>query len=195
MSSFYEFGAMQSHDATIDVWGTNATLNSRAVKLELTYHDPNSSWTFSETHDVTLLPNQSTELLSIRCPGPPQDGVQPPSGDPIWTSSYSVVANARLLDLDGRVLARFADWPQPYRFLAIPDPQLQLDVKEEQVTLSVQRPVKGLWLSVEDEGREVAWSDNSLDIVPGDTQTITAKGLGGRKLRVAYLGKEQALLI
>ncbi|KAG6856280.1 hypothetical protein H0H87_005890 [Tephrocybe sp. NHM501043] len=184
---FYEFGAMQSHDAIIDIWGTNATLSSRAAKLELAYHDLNSSWTSRETYDVNILPNQSTELLSIRCPGPPQDGVEPPSGDPVWTSSFSVVVNARLLDSDGHVIARCADWPQPYRFLELPEPQLRVEVSGEQVTLSVQRPAKGVWLSVDREGSEVVWSDNSLDLVPGDPQIITAKGLNGRSLKVAYL--------
>ncbi|KAG6893918.1 hypothetical protein C0993_012709, partial [Termitomyces sp. T159_Od127] len=192
---FYEFGAMQSYDAVIDVWGTNATLSSRGVKLELTCYDLNSRWTQSESYDVTLLPNQSTELLSIRCPGPSSEGVEPPSGDPIWASSYSVVVNARLIDSDGKILARFADWPQPYRYLAVPDPQLSVEVDGEQVTASVKCPVKGLWFSVEGDGPEVSWSDNSLDVVPDDPQVITAKGLGDRKLRVAYLGKEKATSI
>ncbi|KAG6917171.1 hypothetical protein DXG01_003607 [Tephrocybe rancida] len=192
---FYDFGSTQSHDATIEVWGTSAALESRPLKLELAYHDLNSSWTATETHDVELLPNQSTELLKIRCPGPPQEGVTPPSGDPIWTSSYSVVVNARLIDADGRIVSRFADWPQPYRLLELPEPKLSVEVSGEQVTLSTQRPVKGLWLSVEGEGTEVSWSDNALDIVPGDAQVIIVKGLRGRKLKVAYLGKEQASLV
>lgn len=186
---------MQSHDAIIDVWGANATLNSRGVRLELACHDLNSSWKQSESYNVILLPNQSTELLSIRCPGPSTVGVEPPSGDPIWTSSYSVVVNARLIDSDGKILARFTDWPQPYRYVAVPDPQLSVEVSGEKVTVSVQRPIKGLWFSVEGDGPEVSWSDNSLDVVPDDPQVITAKGLGDRKLRVAYLGKEKATLI
>ncbi|KAG6835508.1 hypothetical protein H0H93_000719 [Arthromyces matolae] len=192
--TFYEFGAMQSHDATIDVWATNSTLQSRHVKLELSYHDLNSQWTASETHDVEILPNQSTELLSIRCPGPPTQGVQPPSGDPIWTPSYSVVVNARLIDEDRGVLARFADWPQPYRYLALPDPDLAVKVDGETVTVSVGRPVKGLWLSIEGE-EKVSWTDNCLDIVPGDPQVVGAKGLEGRRIKVAYLGKERASFI
>ncbi|KAF8073394.1 glycoside hydrolase [Lyophyllum atratum] len=192
---FYEFGAIQSHKAKVDIWGTNAALSACAAKLELNFHDLKSNWTHSETHEVELLPNQTTELLSLPCPGPPQDNVQPPSGDPIWASSYSVVASARLIGSDGRLLARYADWPQPYRYLAIPDPQLRVEVKGDHVTLAVERPVKGLWLSAEGEGSEVSWSDNALDVVPGDPQTITAKGLGDRKLRVAYLGKEKASVI
>lgn len=140
-------------------------------------------------------PNQAIELLSIPCQGPPQDDIVPPSGDPIWTSTYSVVASACLIGSDREVLARFADWPQPYRYLAIPDPALSIAVDGEAITLSVQRPVKGLFLTVVEVGEEVKWSDNALDVVPGDPQTIIAKGLGDRALQVAYLGKEQATVI
>lgn len=105
------------------------------------------------------------------------------------------MASARLIGSDREVLARFADWPQPYRYLAIPDPALSIAVDGEAITLSVQRPVKGLFLTVVEVGEEVKWSDNALDVVPGDPQTIIAKGLGDRALQVAYLGKEQATVI
>lgn len=192
---YYEFGAIQSHDANLAIWGTNSTLTAQTVTLELAFYDLKSSWTHHESRVVELLSNQATELYALRCPGPPQDGMQPPSGDPVWTPSYSVVASARLLDTHGKVLARVADWPQPYRYLAVPDPRLSLQVEGERIVLSVARPVKGLWLSVEGEGSEVSWSDNALDLVPNDPQIVTAKGLGGRQLRVAYLGKEQASMI
>jgi beta-mannosidase len=50
-------------------------------------------------------------------------------------------------------------------------------------------------LGVEGDGVDVKWSDNALDVVPGDPQTITASGLGGRTLTVAHLGKEQASVV
>lgn len=171
----------------------NGTLSSLSAKLELHFHDLLSNWSHREVHKVTLLPNQATELLStIRCPGPPQDNLTPPSGDPIWTSTYSVVASARLVDSDGKVLARFADWPQPYRYLTAPDPGLAVKVEGEVITVSVERPVKALFFGVDGAVEEVKWSDNALDVVPGDPQTITGRGLSGRKLTVAYLGKEWA---
>ncbi|KAF9465788.1 glycoside hydrolase superfamily [Collybia nuda] len=189
----YEFGAIQSHDATLDIWALNGTLSSLSATLELRFHDLTSNWTHKQFHNVILLPNRASELLStIRCPGPPQDNFAPPSGDPIWTSTYSVVASARLVDPKGKVLARFADWPQPYRYLAIPDPRLAVKVDGEMITVSVERPVKALFFGVDGAGEEVKWSDNALDVTPGDPQTITVKGLGKRRLTVAYLGKERA---
>lgn len=109
------------------------------------------------------------------------------------TRSYSVVVAARLVDLQsGEVLARYADWPQPFRHVDIPDPGLRIDVEGEEVSIEVERPVKGLLLSVDGEGEEVKWSDNALDVIPGDGQVVLAKGLSGRAIKIAYLGKEKA---
>jgi beta-mannosidase len=76
------------------------------------------------------------------------------------------------------------------------------------ITISARRPVKGLVLGAEpleeddvategevDGMREVKWSDNALDIVPGDTQIIVARGLGKRGVTAAYLGREKAYLV
>jgi beta-mannosidase len=52
----------------------------------------------------------------------------------------------------------------------------------------VKKPVKGVILEV--EGETVKWSDQAIDLVPNDPQTITAKGLAGRDVRVRYLGDE-----
>lgn len=167
----------------------NGTLTARSATLEIFCVDLLSSWTHKESHDVGLLPNQATEFLSIRCPGPaPKD---PKSKT---TTTYSIVVAARLMDKEtGAVLARTADWPQPYRYLDFPDPGLSVSVKREtgEVTLSVDKPVKGLVLSVSGEGEEVKWSDNALDIMPGDPQVVVAHGLGDRTVSVAYLSKER----
>jgi beta-mannosidase len=49
------------------------------------------------------------------------------------------------------------------------------------------KPIKGIVLDA--EGVEnVKWSDQAIDLVPGDPQTIKAIGLKGRKVSVRYLG-------
>ncbi|KAI0053200.1 glycoside hydrolase family 2 protein [Auriscalpium vulgare] len=191
---FYEFGAFQSRDATIDIWGTNSSLSAVPATLELHCVDLLSPWTHTEMHAVTLLPNQATELLSIRVPAPPKDGLTPPTGYADWTTSHSVVVGVRLRDAQaGDVLARHADWPQPYRYLDLPDPALKVVVDEKQGTISVsaERPAKGVVLRALGES-EVKWSDNNLDVMPGDTRVLEVVGLAGHKLEVAYLGKEKA---
>ncbi|KAF8959158.1 glycoside hydrolase family 2 protein [Flammula alnicola] len=195
---FYEFGAIQSSYATLDIWATNSTLKPRSAKLELLFFDLLSpDWSHSETHDVTLLPNQSTDLKTLRCPGTNREGVS--QGDPLFVSSANVVVCARLLDSVSRlVLARYSDWPEPYRFLQPPDPGLEVNVRTAEdegdtvMVLTVKRPAKCVVLSTDDSDTKVRWSDNALDLVPGDGQVLIAKGLGGRQVKVAYFGREKA---
>lgn len=54
------------------------------------------------------------------------------------------------------------------------------------VILSTRKPVKGLVLDV--EGDDVKWSDQAIDLVPGDDQTVKAMGLNGREVKLRYLG-------
>ncbi|KAJ7625497.1 glycoside hydrolase [Roridomyces roridus] len=197
---YYEFGNFQSRGAMLEIWGTNASLTARAARLEINCVDLKTTWTHTETSDVTLLPNQATELLAIPCPGPPRDVAAPlPTGDKEFTTTYSVVVGVRLLDKEtGVVLARYADWPQPFRFHApavLRAAGLAVEVNGETVTVTVERPVKALVLSAVGEGEEVKWSDNALDVMPGDPQVVKAKGLGGRKVAIAFLGREKAKVL
>jgi beta-mannosidase len=38
------------------------------------------------------------------------------------------------------------------------------------------------------DGPDVKWSDQGIDLVPDDPQTIKAVGLKGRQLKLRYLG-------
>ena len=112
--------------------------------------------------------------------------------------------------MSGGVLARYADWPQPFRLLELPDPQLAVSVAIDEnedvarVSVSVERPAKGVFLTVDETdtgalGRKegVRWSDNALDVLPGDPQVIKAYGLRGKRarMRVAYLGCEKGKVV
>ncbi|KAK7053733.1 glycoside hydrolase superfamily [Favolaschia claudopus] len=199
LRTYYEFGNYQSYGASLEIWGTNASLTPLRATLELHCADLKSSWTHTETHIVTLAPNQATELLALPCPGPPRDIAGPPlTGDAQFTTTHTVVVSARLLaEEGGSVVARYADWPQPLRHVEpslLRDPRLVVDVDAatSKVTVSAARPVKGLWLSALGDGPDVRWSDNSLDVMPGDPQVVVAHGLDAREIAVAYLGKEKA---
>ncbi|GBE85088.1 Beta-mannosidase B [Sparassis crispa] len=191
---FYEFGAFLATEAHIEVWANSALLQPRKVNVVLKSFDLLSDWTHEQTTEAVLLPNQSTELLYIPCPSPPVSE----SAGPLVTPSYSVVVGARLVDpTSGEVLARYADWPQPYRHTDYSDPGLQIAIDGEKIVITVDKPVKALVLSSDDDGKreEVKWSDNALDILPGQPQTVLATGLNGRALKVAYMGKERAMRI
>lgn len=94
-----------------------------------------------------------------------------------------------LLDkVSGAVLSRHVDWPQPFRSYDLPEPKLSITVEGERVTVTVEHPAKGVVLSAEGHGDEVKWSDNALDVMPGERQTVTARGLNGRKVAARWLG-------
>ena len=60
------------------------------------------------------------------------------------------------------------------------------NVNEDTIQLSCEKPVKGIVLYV--EGQEVKWSDQAIDLFPGDDQTVKAVGLKGRAVKARYLG-------
>jgi beta-mannosidase len=107
--------------------------------------------------------------------------------------THTVIVHALLRNpSSAEVIARATNWPEPLKHLDPVDPGLQLTVAgEEDVTISVQKPVKGLVLDVEGDER-VKWSDNAIDVMPGDPQTVRARGLGQGKVTVAYLGAERS---
>ncbi|CAE6497533.1 unnamed protein product [Rhizoctonia solani] len=187
---FYEFGAFQSIGASIDVWGTNSTLLKKKALVKLSCFDLASDWNHVEEHSVTLFPNQAIEILAIPCPCPPHIGPVPgpdDDADALPTTSHSVVVFALLLDEAGRVLSRYADWPQPFRSYDMPNPELQLSVEGERVVVTAKRPAKAVMLGVDGEDDEVRWSDNALDVMPGDPQTVTVRGLNDRKVTAQWL--------
>ncbi|KAJ5619153.1 hypothetical protein N7510_003137 [Penicillium lagena] len=84
------------------------------------------------------------------------------------------VVVSELYDQDGKLLAHDVDWPQPLKHLRFPQRGLKVEVhRQEELVVSVARPVKGLFFT--NDG--VQWSDNCLDVAPGQTLTVIAKGL------------------
>jgi hypothetical protein len=87
-------------------------------------------------------------------------------------------------------LSSTANWPEPWKYIQFPDAGLKIDTAEdgETLTLSCSRPIKGVILDVEDRSTdatdgEVKWSDQAIDLMPGDHQKVVAKGLKGRKVK------------
>lgn len=99
--------------------------------------------------------------------------------------------------------------PEPFKYLTFPTPQevsLRLDVSLasstedgnggdglegcDAIRVGVERPIKGLVLDV--EGEDAGWSDQALDVVPGDDQVVRVWNLKGRKLKARYLGDGSA---
>jgi beta-mannosidase len=82
--------------------------------------------------------------------------------------------------------------PEPFKFIHFPSVEavgLKVTVEEdgETVRLETKKPIKGIVLDVEGE-EDVKWSDQAVDLVPGDPQTVRARGLNGRAVKVRFLG-------
>ncbi|KAF5393569.1 hypothetical protein D9757_000065 [Collybiopsis confluens] len=170
-------------ETVFEVWGTNGTLTARQVTIEFLNHDLHDpgfkdGWTKS----VTLSPNSSTEVFKGPIPAlsPRTSQSQVPK---------VIVVSARVLDEEGGVLARYSNWPEPFKFISFPHDvgfKAEVSTDGDSVRLSSKRPVKGIILDA--EGEEVKWSDQGIDLIPGDDQVVQAKGLKGRKVQARYLG-------
>lgn len=134
---------------------------------------------------VRLAPNGTTNIIL--------DGVI----DHIKYPEPQVLA-ARLW-VDGRLVARDVDWPQPFKYLDFNDrgigvreinQNLSADNGKGQrkVAISTRKPVKCL---VFEERDGVTVSDSAIDVVPGDDQIVDIHGLkaGDRPLSWKYLGQ------
>ncbi|KAI9069247.1 glycoside hydrolase family 2 protein [Trametes sanguinea] len=179
-------------ETTLAVWGTNSTLEARRAVLEVTAFDLEvGDWRERFVKDVVLAPNAATELWEGTLPGQPVR-------TKLSEVPRAIVVSARLLDTDGAVLGRYSNWPEPYKYIHFPaDVGLQVvvtpdsDGTRDRVELSAAKPIKGIVLDV--EGQEDAhWSNQAIDLVPGDPQIVFVKGLGGRKVHARYLGDGSA---
>lgn len=153
---FYEYGAFQFREGTIEIWACNSRTETRTT-LYISAVDLNSDWRYNmPKKEVVLAENSSTELWSGACPQP-----QVNRGDKSAPSG-TVVVHAKLVAEDGEVLARYSDWPQPYKLLELPDPGLEVKVQDDKAEVIVKRPAKGVWLDLEGDEEGVEWEDNSV---------------------------------
>jgi beta-mannosidase len=177
-----ELSAAQfSIETVLEVWGTNSTLEDHKVTLEVTSFDLHADcWRDKWSKEIVLKANSSTEVHKGTLPGQPirSKNSQIPK---------AIIVSAKLINENGEVIARYSNWPEPFKFINFPaDTEVKVTVDGGSVSLSTNRPVKGLVLDV--EGPDVQWSDQAIDLVPEDPQTVQAIGLNGRAVKLRYLG-------
>jgi beta-mannosidase len=153
-------------DGTTAVWGLNGGRESVAATLELRTWTLDGDLLATEQREVVLSPNSATEFGTL----PPRE--HPP-----------VVQAARLLT-GGTVLARTSLWPEPLKYLTLPDPEIRVTRRGERLLVTAKRPAKGVVLAA---GDGVRWSDNMLDLQPDDEQVIEAKGLADATVTIRRL--------
>jgi beta-mannosidase len=174
---------MSLNSCQLQLWGCNSTLHLKKATVELVSFDLDEGELDRRTFSVHLAPNQSTEIWKGDIPG---QTVRTSDGQ----VSRPIVVQARLLDESGAILARYSNWPEPWKYLTFPDPGLKIDVKGDEVRLSCSKPIKGVVVDIADG--EVEWSDQAVDLFPGDDQVLVAKGLNGRKVTARYIGDGSA---
>ena len=81
--------------------------------------------------------------------------------------------------------------PEPFKFINFPPIDamgLKVTVKKdgETVLLEAKKPIKGIVRDV--EGADAHWSDQAIDLFPGDPQEVRVTGLKGRKIKTRFLG-------
>jgi beta-mannosidase len=123
--------------------------------------------------DVNLVPNGTTDVFS----GTIDNRNEEPH-----------VLSVRIW-IDGEIVSRDADWPQPLKYLDFDDRGVEVIPQGETIVVRARKPTKGL---VFEERSGVLVHDSAIDVIPGDEQIIRVKGLGKQDepLRWTYLGKE-----
>jgi beta-mannosidase len=148
-------------------WGVSSLKSVIEGELRLTTWDLNGNKKGETSQPVTLKPNQASEW-----------------GELAYKAEAELVVNATF-SREGGVLARAVLWPEPFKYLKLPDPGLQVTrLPGDKLQLEVARPAKGVFLQTD---KPVNWSDNMLDLMPGEPQLISAPGLGTAEVKAHSL--------
>ncbi|KAE8377273.1 glycoside hydrolase superfamily [Aspergillus bertholletiae] len=105
------------------------------------------------------------------------------------TDAFVLVAT---LSIDGQIISRDMDWPQPYKYLSFRERRLEVKYLPAENTLSITtgKPVKGL---VFGETDNVWLQDNGIDIAPGYEHNIAVRGIRSSSdiPRWTYIGDDR----
>ncbi|MBZ0281384.1 MAG: glycoside hydrolase family 2 protein [Anaerolineae bacterium] len=155
-------------DAT-EYWAVNGSLATIESVLDIQVWTLDGEHLKTEQIAVQLSPNAVTPITL-----------------PILSVPAEAVVSARLVQGE-TVLARAVRWPDPPKYVIYPDPGLKVTrLDDERLLVEADRPARGVVVSVREA---VKWSDNMLDVIPGDPQAITATGLDGSiSVRCLYHG-------
>jgi beta-mannosidase len=155
------------HAQEVACWVVNGTTTAIPAELEIRIWTLSGKLVSEQRRAIELAANRATEMGEV--------GI---------TYDEALVIGARLLQ-EEVVLARTTLWPEPFKYLELPDPEIEIERLDAQaVRITALRPAKGVWLT---SGDGILWSDNMLDVLPGDPQVVVASGLGDSIVRVRTL--------
>ena len=157
-----------------DCWVASSKTKNITATVELRYISIATGKEIKEKvtkKDITIVANGTTEVFK---------------GTIDHAKEEPHVLAARIW-VDGDVVSRDIDWPQPLKYLDFSERGVEVVPNGSTITVKANKPTKGL---VFEEREGILVNDSALDIVPGDEQTVTVKGLdaGHESLRWTYLG-------
>lgn len=157
-----------------ELWAVSSKLEDMIVDIELRFVSVKTGKDIKEKvtkKDIKLVANGTTNILE----GYVDNFEEEPH-----------VLAARMWS-DGMLVARDTDWPQPLKYLLFPERGVKVEVKDDAMVVSAQRPVKCL---VFEERQGCHLTDSAIDVVPGDDQIVRVRGLkkGDKPLDWTYLG-------
>lgn len=103
------------------------------------------------------------------------------------TATEPHVLHARIIQ-GGKVISRDVDWPQPLKYLDLSNRGVEITKSDNAYTVTAARPTKALVIEEKDG---TTLSDNWVDVVPGDGQTIQVSGHTVNNLRSVHLGSAE----
>ena len=157
-----------------ELWAVSSKLETIIVDIELRFISVESGKEIKDKivrHGVKLKANGTTNITTG------------------YVDNFGEEAHvlAARLWYEGQVVARDCDWPQPLKYLPFPKRDVKVDIKGNKMHVTAARPVKCL---VFEEREGCHLSDSALDVVPGDEQIISCRGIkaGDGPLDWTYLG-------
>lgn len=135
-----------------------------------------------QKHELEMAPNATTVI---------SEGME--LDNPTWQEAYVIAAT---LIIGGQVSSRNVDWPQPFKYLSFKDDRgliVKLAEARDKIEISARRPTKGL---IFDERPGLDFSDNAIDVVPGEIYVVNVKGLeDGEELSYTFLGQDEGCVV
>lgn len=141
---------------TLAIWGVNTSLELQDGLLQIDYYSAASGErTGRNVQDASLKANGTTEFYET-------------------STSDEVIVHASFVSDSGTILASASDWPQPLKYLLFPGRDVAIEVKDGVISLSTNKPIKGVEILLEDD---ILLEDNGFDLFPGVKKLVKAPGL------------------
>ncbi|KAF3931771.1 Beta-mannosidase [Dactylella cylindrospora] len=171
-----------------ETWITSSKLEGVKGKLEVRFISISTGKDLLEPlvkEDIEIVPNGTTDNVF--------------TGE-VDNVAYEPHVLSVTLWVDGKVVARDVDWPQPLKYHSFENRGLKVrfDLPKDggsgkkrdaqgKIIITVEKPLKGL---VWEERTEVRVSDSAIDVVPGEEVVVNVFGLlkGEKELSWRYLG-------